>query len=102
MASIAKAKTAKLVRDLLGFFSAIPNSTEVQINVTKENIEWAKNEKRIFLKQNLETRLISLCVYFHYLFAGKILTIWNALFVDTTKSRATRKRSTLSIPFLEN
>jgi 26S proteasome regulatory subunit RPN6 N-terminal domain len=32
----------------------------VQIDVTKENVEWAKSEKRIFLKQSLETRLIGL------------------------------------------
>lgn len=60
MASIAKAKTAKLVRMLIDYFSDIPNSRDVQIQVTKENAEWAKREKRIFLKQNLETRLIAL------------------------------------------
>ncbi|UZJ53168.1 hypothetical protein CBS101457_002488 [Exobasidium rhododendri] len=60
MASIAKAKTAKLIRTLIDYFSDIPNATETQIAVTKENIEWAKGEKRIFLKQNLETKLIGL------------------------------------------
>lgn len=48
------------VRTLLDYFSAIPNSNKLQIDVTKENIDWAKSEKRIFLKQNLETRLIAL------------------------------------------
>ena len=28
--------------------------------MTKENIDWARGEKRMFLKQNLETRLIGL------------------------------------------
>ncbi|MCO5555137.1 hypothetical protein L7F22_008678 [Adiantum nelumboides] len=60
MASIAKAKTAKLIRTLIDYFGDIPNSSETQIAVTRENIEWAKSEKRIFLKQNLETRLIGL------------------------------------------
>ncbi|WFC99364.1 26S proteasome regulatory subunit rpn6 [Malassezia yamatoensis] len=60
MSSIAKAKTAKLVRILIDYFSGIPNSTQLQIQVTKENAEWAKNQKRIFLKQNLETKLIQL------------------------------------------
>ncbi|WFD01692.1 26S proteasome regulatory subunit rpn6 [Malassezia obtusa] len=60
MSSIAKAKTAKLVRILIDYFSAIPNSEHVQIQVTQENAEWAKKEKRIFLKQNLETKLIGL------------------------------------------
>ncbi|PWN53856.1 putative 26S proteasome non-atpase regulatory subunit Rpn6 [Violaceomyces palustris] len=60
MASIAKAKTAKLIRTLIDYFSEIPGSSQIQIQVTKENAEWAKEEKRIFLKQNLETKLIGL------------------------------------------
>jgi 26S proteasome regulatory subunit N6 len=60
MTSIAKAKTAKLIRMLIDLFDDIPNSTDTQIAVTKENIEWARGEKRVFLRQNLETRLISL------------------------------------------
>ena len=59
MASIAKAKTAKLVRILIDYFNDIPNSRDVQIRVTKENAEWARQEKRIFLKQNLETKIIA-------------------------------------------
>lgn len=62
MEHLAKAKTAKLIRTLLDFFAAIPGTNQVQIDVTKDNIEWAKKERRIFLKQNLETRLVSLCV----------------------------------------
>ncbi|CAK5262187.1 unnamed protein product [Mycena citricolor] len=58
--STAKAKTAKLIRTLLGHFSSIPNSTTVQIRVLEENIAWAKDEKRIFLKHSLETRLASI------------------------------------------
>jgi 26S proteasome regulatory subunit N6 len=48
------------VRNLLSLFSGIPNSQQTQIAVLNDNIEWAKREKRIFLKQSLETRLISL------------------------------------------
>jgi 26S proteasome regulatory subunit N6 len=62
MSTIAKAKTAKLIRTLIDFFAAIPNSRDTQIKVTQENIEWAKSEKRIFLKQNLETRLVGLYI----------------------------------------
>ena len=50
------------VRNLLSLFSGIPNSQPTQIAVLNDNIEWAKREKRIFLKQSLETRLISLYV----------------------------------------
>ncbi|SNX84402.1 probable 26S proteasome non-atpase regulatory subunit Rpn6 [Melanopsichium pennsylvanicum] len=60
MSSIAKAKTAKLVRTLIDYFEAIPGAQQTQIQVAKENAEWAKSEKRIFLKQNLETKLIGL------------------------------------------
>ena len=38
----------------------MPNTVEVQISVTKSCIEWAISERRGFLRQNLETRLVSL------------------------------------------
>ncbi|KAI7870447.1 hypothetical protein BDF14DRAFT_1879406 [Spinellus fusiger] len=60
MSSIAKAKTAKLIRTLVDFFSDIPNCLPLQIDVCKESIEWCVQEKRIFLKQSLETRLVAL------------------------------------------
>ncbi|KAI1780962.1 PCI-domain-containing protein [Hypoxylon cercidicola] len=60
LSSFAKAKTAKLVRQLLDLFDAIPNTTDIQIAVTKSCIEWATSERRSFLRQNLETRLVTL------------------------------------------
>ncbi|KAI1205096.1 PCI-domain-containing protein [Annulohypoxylon truncatum] len=60
LSSFAKAKTAKLVRQLLDLFDAIPNTTDIQIAVTKSCIEWATSERRSFLRQNLETRLVAL------------------------------------------
>ncbi|KAE8445163.1 hypothetical protein EG329_013659 [Mollisiaceae sp. DMI_Dod_QoI] len=60
LSSFAKAKTAKLVRQLLDLFHGIPNSTDTQISVTKSCIEWATSERRGFLRQNLETRLVQL------------------------------------------
>ncbi|KAG6831475.1 hypothetical protein H0H92_010384 [Tricholoma furcatifolium] len=60
MSSTAKAKTAKLIRTLLGFFTPIPDSRPIQIATLTDNIAWAKREKRIFLKHSLETRLASL------------------------------------------
>ena len=56
----AKAKTAKLIRSLLDFFASIPDSQDVLKQTLVENIEWAKKEKRIFLKHSLETRLVGL------------------------------------------
>ncbi|KAK2765585.1 26S proteasome regulatory subunit rpn6 [Arachnomyces sp. PD_36] len=58
--SFAKAKTAKLVRQLLDFFSAIPNTLDIQISVIKSCIDWAISERRSFLRQNLETRLVAI------------------------------------------
>ncbi|KAI2471721.1 PCI-domain-containing protein [Annulohypoxylon bovei var. microspora] len=60
LSSFAKAKTAKLVRQLLDLFDAIPNTNDTQIAVTKSCIEWATSERRSFLRQNLETRLVAL------------------------------------------
>ncbi|KAI9750710.1 MAG: 26S proteasome regulatory subunit rpn6 [Lichina confinis] len=60
LSSFAKAKTAKLVRQLLDLFAEMPNTTDIQISVTKSCIEWAVSERRGFLRQNLETRLVSL------------------------------------------
>ncbi|BGP15630.1 hypothetical protein JCM10213_004150 [Rhodosporidiobolus nylandii] len=59
---LAKAKTAKLIRTLLSFFSSIPNSLDTQIELTKESAEWAAKEKRVFLKQSLEVRLVGLYI----------------------------------------
>ncbi|KAH9907873.1 PCI-domain-containing protein [Xylariomycetidae sp. FL2044] len=60
LSSFAKAKTAKLVRQLLDLFEGIPNTTDIQIATTKSCIEWATSERRSFLRQNLETRLVNL------------------------------------------
>ncbi|CAF9920710.1 26S proteasome regulatory subunit rpn6 [Imshaugia aleurites] len=60
LSSFTKAKTAKLVRQLLDLFSSIPNTVDIQISVTKSCIDWAISERRSFLRQNLETRLVSL------------------------------------------
>ncbi|KAG0148633.1 hypothetical protein CROQUDRAFT_131842 [Cronartium quercuum f. sp. fusiforme G11] len=65
MNSIAKAKTAKLVKTLIDFFSASPlnqhpQSSHIQIVITRENIEWARAEKRVFLRQSLEIKLCGL------------------------------------------
>lgn len=62
LGSIPKAKTAKIVKSLIDDFSEIPKSLDIQIEVCREYIAWAVDQKRIFLKQNLEARLIALYV----------------------------------------
>ncbi|PPQ90781.1 hypothetical protein CVT25_010106, partial [Psilocybe cyanescens] len=60
MLSIAKAKTMKLIRTHLDYFTAIADSQKVQMKALMDNIAWAKLEKHIFLKHSLEMRLVGL------------------------------------------
>ncbi|GAB7341005.1 hypothetical protein MBLNU457_7338t1 [Dothideomycetes sp. NU457] len=60
LSKLAKAKTSKLVRQLLDYFNGIPDSLEIQISTTKSTIDWAVTERRGFLRQQLETRLVQL------------------------------------------
>lgn len=46
------------VRQLLDLLSEIPNTLDIQVAVIKSCIEWAVSERRSFLRQNLETRLV--------------------------------------------
>ncbi|RSH88203.1 26S proteasome regulatory subunit rpn6 [Apiotrichum porosum] len=58
MSHVAKAKTAKLIRALIDYFP--PSARDLQMKVTSENIEWARAEKRVFLRQSLEIKLVAL------------------------------------------
>jgi hypothetical protein len=85
MGSIAKAKTARLsrwksirsrnivlvanhshmyeqliVRTLIDSFPNTPEGREKQMGAIQENVEWARNENRAFLRQSLEVKLIGL------------------------------------------
>jgi len=83
MTSIAKSKTSKLIRRLLSLFSNIPGAQTVQIDATKEAIDWATKQKLVFLKQSLEAKLIEL-----YLDAGSYrdaLALINSLLRELKK-----------------
>ena len=58
--SIPKAKTAKMVRQLLDSLASIPDTTQMQLELCKEQSEWAKSERRTFLRQRIDTRLVQL------------------------------------------
>ncbi|KAF2173853.1 hypothetical protein M409DRAFT_35341 [Zasmidium cellare ATCC 36951] len=60
LSSFARAKTAKLVRQLLDLLAAIPNTIDTQISVTKSCIDWAVQQRQGFLRQSLEVRLVNL------------------------------------------
>lgn len=57
-----RAKTAKFVKSLLELFEEIEVEAALltEIDLCKELLVWSENEKRSFLKQALETRLIAL------------------------------------------
>lgn len=60
LSQISKAKAAKLVRSLVDFFLDLETKTGMEVALCKECIEWAKKERRTFLRQSLEARLIAL------------------------------------------
>ncbi|XP_077978278.1 26S proteasome non-ATPase regulatory subunit 11A-like [Glandiceps talaboti] len=57
---VSKAKAAKMVRALVDLFLDMEAGTGKEVELCKECIEWAKDEKRTFLRQALEARLIAL------------------------------------------
>ncbi|KAJ1925832.1 26S proteasome regulatory subunit rpn6 [Tieghemiomyces parasiticus] len=60
LGSLPKAKSTKIIKTLIEHFAQIPNSLDLQIEMCKETVEWSKQEKRLFLKQSMETRLVAL------------------------------------------
>eukprot|EP01038_Epipyxis_sp_PR26KG_P005073 gene5073-7079_t len=59
-AFIPKAKTAKIVRNILNIVATIPDSIEIQVRLCKDVVEWCKAEKRTFLRQRIEAKLATL------------------------------------------
>ena len=57
---ISKAKAAKLVRELVDIYLDMDAATGYEVDLCKECIEWAKEEKRTFLRQSLEARWVSI------------------------------------------
>ncbi|KAG6394590.1 hypothetical protein SASPL_145179 [Salvia splendens] len=57
---IPKAKTAKLVRGIIDSVAKIPGTSDLQISLCKEIVQWTRAEKRTFLRQRIEARLAAL------------------------------------------
>ncbi|KAK3247246.1 26S proteasome regulatory subunit rpn6 [Cymbomonas tetramitiformis] len=55
--TIPKAKTAKIVRSVIDAVSKIPGTVALQVELCKEQVAWATQEKRTFLRQRIEARL---------------------------------------------
>ncbi|KAK2709183.1 hypothetical protein QYM36_012994 [Artemia franciscana] len=60
LSQISKAKAAKLVRSLVDMFLDLEAGTGTEVKLCQECIDWAVQEKRTFLRQSLESRLITL------------------------------------------
>lgn len=60
---LSKAKAGKLVRTIVGEYLEMPSvilNPAAAVALCKDSIEWCKNEKRTFLRQAIETRLVRL------------------------------------------
>merc|ERR1719370_1440179 len=60
LSQISKAKAAKLVRTMVDMFLDMEAGTGLEVEVCRDNIEWSKLERRTFLRQSLEARLVAL------------------------------------------
>jgi len=58
--TISKAKTSKIVKTLIEQVGKIEGTTEVQIELCKESVEWARKQKRTFLRQRVQGKLAQL------------------------------------------
>ena len=55
--AIPKARTAKIVRNILNIVSIVPDSLSIQVKLCQDVIAWCKLEKRTFLRQRIEARV---------------------------------------------
>ena len=55
-----KAKTAKIVRNLIDVLASLEGFDELQVELCQEQIAWSKKEKRTFLRHRVELRLAAL------------------------------------------
>lgn len=60
LGNFAKSKTAKIVKTLIEYFDNISDALELQIQATKDSIEWSIENKLSFLRQSLQLKLSAL------------------------------------------
>ena len=57
---VPKAKTAKIVRNVIDILSTVKGHDDLQVELCKEQVAWAREEKRTFLRHRVELRLSAL------------------------------------------
>ncbi|KAM3304295.1 hypothetical protein P3S67_015327 [Capsicum chacoense] len=57
---IPKAKTAKIVKGIVDAVAKIPGTSDLQITLCKEIVQWTHSEERSFLRQKIEAKLAAL------------------------------------------
>ncbi|KAI8012726.1 hypothetical protein LOK49_LG06G01811 [Camellia lanceoleosa] len=57
---IPKAKTAKIVRGIIDAVAKIPGTSDLQISLCEEMVQWTRAEKQTFVRQRVEARLAAL------------------------------------------
>lgn len=61
---LPKARTAKIVRNILGIVASVPDSLVIQVELCKDVVEWCKQEKRTFLRQRIEAKVRTAAKFF--------------------------------------
>ncbi|KAJ1407747.1 hypothetical protein B484DRAFT_337157 [Ochromonadaceae sp. CCMP2298] len=80
---IPKAKTAKIVRNILNIVATVPDSLDVQVSLCQDVCAWCVAEKRTFLRQRIEGKLASLLLQQNK--ATEALTLIDKLLVELKK-----------------
>ncbi|KAI5965599.1 RPN6 [Candida pseudojiufengensis] len=65
LGNFAKSKTAKIVKTLIEYFDNLTNALDIQIEATRQSIDWSIESKLSFLRQSLQLKLSSLLYQKH-------------------------------------
>lgn len=77
--AIPKARTAKIVRNMLNIVATVPDSLSIQVELCQDVIAWCKLEKRTFLRQRIEAKVSIILVVLFVIFFANCVTILDYL-----------------------